>query len=64
MIIKKRGFIMNCCANCGLCYPDPHSDGYRCMRGKRGPIKDLFILGRTACEKHVHVDALIIKESK
>ena len=55
---------MKCCANCGLCYPDPYNNGYRCMRGKRGPIKDLFILGRTACEKHAYVDALMIKEDK
>lgn len=55
---------MKSCANCGLCYPDPHSDGYRCMRGKRDSVKDLFILGRTVCKKHIYVDALIIKDDK
>lgn len=46
---------MNSCLNCGLCYQDPNNESYRCMRGIRKPIKDLFTLGRVKCEKHVEV---------
>lgn len=54
---------MKSCANCGLCYVEPfkygesfkYGDLYRCMRGVREPIEDLFTLGRVKCEKHVEV---------
>lgn len=54
---------MRCCANCGLCYQDPHKEGYRCMRGLRKPITDLFTLGRVSCDKHTYVE-LVIDSSK
>lgn len=52
---------MNSCANCGLCYIDPtkEKDTYRCMRGVRAPITDLFVLGRINCIKHVEVEILL-----
>ena len=54
---------MKSCANCGLCYADPtkDKDSYRCMRGVRQPIDDLFVLMRVSCAKHVEV---IIKLDK
>ncbi len=54
---------MKSCGNCGLCYKDPYNDAYRCMRGVRDPINDLFILFRTSCDKYTQVD-LVIKTRK
>lgn len=50
---------MNSCANCGLCYVDPNNEGYRCMRGIRQPIKDLFVLGRVVCGKYVQFELIL-----
>lgn len=53
---------MKSCANCGLCYVDPYSanrDVYRCMRGLREPINDLFVLGRVRCSKYVEVEIVL-----
>ena len=59
---------MNSCSNCGLCYAAPtmiHGQNkYRCMRGYRQPISDLFILGRTVCDKYAEVDAMILTSKK
>lgn len=53
---------MKACINCGLCYQDPFNNTYRCMRGSRQPIEDLFILNRLSCDKHVYVDLVIKTE--
>lgn len=51
---------MKSCANCGLCYQDPNKDGFRCMRGVREIIPNLFLLGRAVCDKYVEVDYKIV----
>lgn len=50
---------MKACASCGLCYRDPNKEQYRCMRGVRDPIADLFVLGRVSCDKYVEVELKI-----
>ena len=52
---------MDSCASCGLCYQDPSIEEtkYRCMRGVRDPINNLFLLLRTSCDKYVKVDLII-----
>lgn len=55
---------MKSCANCGLCYIDPNHDKYRCMRGVREPISDMFTLGRVSCDKHVEVCLVITGKEK
>lgn len=58
---------MKSCANCGLCYVDPRSanrDVYRCMRGVREPIDDLFVLGRVRCSKYIEVEIVLDIQKK
>lgn len=55
---------MKSCANCGLCYQDPYTGKYRCMRAFRDPIEDLFILGRYRCDKHVYVELVLTTTKK
>ena len=58
---------MKSCANCGLCYVDPYSanrDVYRCMKGLREPIDDLFVLGRVRCSKYVEVEIILDIQKK
>lgn len=53
---------MKSCLTCGVCYVDPTNglrDSYRCMRGVRPPINDLFTLARVSCEKYVEVEIKI-----